>query len=91
MSDAIKPFVLDIPQTQLDDLDRRLAATRWPERETVEDWSQAPPPEPTPETPQFHWKMPESWTAVAPGQMQVAKFSVPAHRSSAEGPRRSRR
>ena len=43
MSDAITPFVLDIPQAQLDDLHRRLDQTRWPERETVDDWSQGAP------------------------------------------------
>ena len=36
----IRPFHLDIPQEQLDDLRRRLAATRWPSRELVPDRSQ---------------------------------------------------
>ena len=40
---SIYPFVLDIPQPELDDLRRRLAATRWPEREPVHDWSQGAP------------------------------------------------
>jgi pimeloyl-ACP methyl ester carboxylesterase len=39
----IRPFTLAIPQEQLDDLDRRLAMTRWPDRETVDDWSQGTP------------------------------------------------
>ena len=39
----IKPFQLNIGEDQLEDLRRRLAATRWPERETVEDWSQGIP------------------------------------------------
>ena len=26
---------------------------------------------------QFHWKVPEGWQTLAPGQMQVAKFAVP--------------
>jgi epoxide hydrolase len=39
----IKPFHLDIPQTELDDLSQRLARTRWPDRETVNDTSQGPP------------------------------------------------
>ncbi|MBI5088230.1 MAG: epoxide hydrolase N-terminal domain-containing protein [Actinobacteria bacterium] len=43
MSDAIDPFTLAIPQEQLDDLARRLDATRWPERETVDDWTQGAP------------------------------------------------
>jgi pimeloyl-ACP methyl ester carboxylesterase len=40
---AIRPFQLAIPQEQLDDLCRRLDATRWPEKETVDDWSQGTP------------------------------------------------
>ncbi|MFA7602616.1 MAG: epoxide hydrolase family protein [Novosphingobium sp.] len=40
---AIRPFTLAIPQEQLDDLHRRLDAARWPERETVDDWSQGTP------------------------------------------------
>jgi pimeloyl-ACP methyl ester carboxylesterase len=43
MSDAISPFTLNIPQAQLDDLNRRLDATRWPEKETVDDWTQGAP------------------------------------------------
>ena len=43
MSDAITPFHLAIPQGQIDDLHRRLDATRWPEREPVQDWSQGAP------------------------------------------------
>jgi pimeloyl-ACP methyl ester carboxylesterase len=43
MSDAIEPFHLDIPQAELDELRRRLGRTRWPEAETVEDWTQGAP------------------------------------------------
>lgn len=39
----IRPFTLAIPQDQLDDLHRRLDHTRWPDRETVDDWSQGTP------------------------------------------------
>lgn len=39
----IRPFTLDIPKDQLHDLHRRLDATRWPEKETVNDWSQGTP------------------------------------------------
>ncbi len=38
--DAIRPFRVDIPEAALTDLRRRLAATRWPDRETVTDESQ---------------------------------------------------
>ncbi|MGH3042798.1 MAG: epoxide hydrolase family protein, partial [Gaiellaceae bacterium] len=36
----IRPFHVEIPQEQLDDLRRRIAATRWPSKELVPDRSQ---------------------------------------------------
>lgn len=42
MSEAVYPFHLSIPQADLDDLQRRLANTRWPDAETVPDTSQGP-------------------------------------------------
>jgi pimeloyl-ACP methyl ester carboxylesterase len=36
----IRPFHVDIPDEALDDLRRRIAATQWPEKETVADESQ---------------------------------------------------
>ena len=36
----IRKFEIKVPQAQLDDLRRRLAAVRWPEKETVSDQSQ---------------------------------------------------
>ena len=39
-TDAIRPFRVSIPQAQLADLQRRIAATRWPDKETVDDRSQ---------------------------------------------------
>jgi pimeloyl-ACP methyl ester carboxylesterase len=43
MSTAPEPFRIAAPEAALDDLRRRLRATRWPERETVDDWSQGIP------------------------------------------------
>ena len=37
---AIRPFRINVPEEELVDLRRRIAATRWPERETVTDQSQ---------------------------------------------------
>lgn len=37
------PFTVSIPDEALDDLKTRLANTRWPEEETVDDWSQGVP------------------------------------------------
>jgi epoxide hydrolase len=42
-ADMIEPFRLAISDAVLEDLRRRLDATRWPESETVEDWSQGAP------------------------------------------------
>ena len=39
----IVPFKVDVPQAALDDLKERLANTRWPDKETVTDWSQGVP------------------------------------------------
>jgi pimeloyl-ACP methyl ester carboxylesterase len=39
-SDAIRPFRVNVPDEALVDLRRRIAATQWPERETVTDQSQ---------------------------------------------------
>jgi hypothetical protein len=37
---AIRPFRVSFPQADFDDLRRRIAATRWPDREQVNDASQ---------------------------------------------------
>ncbi|WEX90556.1 epoxide hydrolase [Sinorhizobium garamanticum] len=39
-ADAIRPFRVDVPEAELVDLRHRLAATRWPDPETVSDRSQ---------------------------------------------------
>ena len=37
---TIRPFHVDVPDQALDDLRRRIEATRWPSMELVQDWSQ---------------------------------------------------
>jgi len=39
----IRPFAIEVPGSDLVDLRDRLARTRWPNRETVDDWSQGIP------------------------------------------------
>ena len=39
---AIRPLTIETPEADLDDLRARIAATRFPEKETVEDSSQGP-------------------------------------------------
>jgi hypothetical protein len=40
---GICPFTVDVPEEKLTDLRRRIAATQWPEKETVADHSQGVP------------------------------------------------
>jgi pimeloyl-ACP methyl ester carboxylesterase len=40
---AIRPFRVNVPESELTDLRRRINATRWPEKETVADTSQGVP------------------------------------------------
>jgi pimeloyl-ACP methyl ester carboxylesterase len=42
-TNEIRPFSVDVPDEALDDLRRRVAATNWPEKETVADHSQGVP------------------------------------------------
>ena len=41
--ESIRPFQIEATDAELDDLKRRLQATRWPDPETVDDWSQGIP------------------------------------------------
>lgn len=43
MHDDVTPFRIEIPEAELSDLRERLERTRWPEAETVGDWSQGVP------------------------------------------------
>ena len=43
MNDAITPFTLAVPQADIEDLNRRIDQTRWPDAETVDDWTQGAP------------------------------------------------
>ena len=41
--DRVIPFRIQASDAELDDLQRRLRATRWPDAEPVDDWSQGIP------------------------------------------------
>ena len=43
MAEELTPFRVEVPEARLHDLRERLARTRWPEPETVGDWSQGVP------------------------------------------------
>ena len=42
-SEAIRPFHVDFPEADLAEMRQRILATRWPEKETVSDFSQGVP------------------------------------------------
>jgi pimeloyl-ACP methyl ester carboxylesterase len=60
MSTSVTPFTVDIPQSELDELQRRLENARWPEQETVQDWSQGIPLSYTREIAQY-WATDYDW------------------------------
>ncbi|MGY9047687.1 hypothetical protein P775_21070 [Puniceibacterium antarcticum] len=43
MTADVTPFILKVPQAELDDLETRLDRTRWPDPSSVEDGHQGPP------------------------------------------------
>jgi pimeloyl-ACP methyl ester carboxylesterase len=43
MNDDVATFRISVPESELEDLRARLRNTRWPEAETVDDWSQGVP------------------------------------------------
>ncbi|KAJ8136183.1 hypothetical protein OY671_010604, partial [Metschnikowia pulcherrima] len=63
----IEPFTLHVPQTQIDDLHRRIDMTRWAEQETVDDWSQGTPSAALRESvrywrEEYDWRRCEAWS-----------------------------
>ena len=59
---AIRPFHVDVPEEALTDLRRRIAATQWPERETVPNQSQGVPLAVVQELAR-HWATDYDWRA----------------------------
>jgi hypothetical protein len=39
---TVRPFTFEVPDAELEDLRARIVATRWPDKETVEDRSEGP-------------------------------------------------
>jgi pimeloyl-ACP methyl ester carboxylesterase len=58
----IRSFRIAVPDDVLDDLRQRLARTRWPERECVDDWTQGIPLSYTQELAAY-WAGPYDWRA----------------------------
>ncbi|MCM0676426.1 epoxide hydrolase 1 [Micromonospora phytophila] len=62
-STDIRPFRVEIPEADLDALRKRIAATRWPEKETVDDQSQGVPLA-TSQALARHWEKEYDWRKV---------------------------
>lgn len=59
---ALEPYRIAVPADRIASLRRRLAETRWPERETVDDWSQGVPLAVLQDLCD-HWRTGYDWTA----------------------------
>jgi microsomal epoxide hydrolase len=79
MSTEISPFRIDVPQEQLDDLKRRLDATRWPDEVPGAGWAQGIPLDYTRELAGY-WRDTYDWRA------QEARLnSFPQFRTEIDG------
>jgi hypothetical protein len=67
---AIRPFEVHVPEAQLDDLRRRVAATQWPEKETVADQSQGVPLAMVQELAR-HWATDTGWPGSIIEQLKI--------------------
>src|SRR5258706_8114636 len=59
----VTPFKVHVPQAALDDLKKRLANTRWPNKESASDWSQGVPLARAQELTQY-WRTRYDWRRV---------------------------
>lgn len=73
---APAPFTVGLPQQALDDLGARLAGTRWPERETVDDWSQGVPLAYLRELVDY-WREDHDWRSTEARLNRIPQFVVP--------------
>ena len=79
MSEEIVPFRIDVPASALADLTERLRRTRWPEKETVPDWSQGIPLSYVQDVCRY-WMDDYSWPAT-----QLRLNEIPQYRTELDG------
>ena len=70
---TVRPFRIDVAEDVLTDLRSRLARTRWPESETVDDWSQGMPLAYTRELADY-WRDHYNWRAREAKLNRFAQF-----------------
>ena len=73
------PFTMHVPQAALDDLKRRLAAVRWPDKGSATDWSQGVP---LPRAQEFieYWRTRYNWR-----RAEVSLNALPQFRTQIDG------
>ncbi|HEY8979663.1 MAG TPA: epoxide hydrolase [Streptomyces sp.] len=72
-SALVRPFAVSIPEAAIDDLRQRLARTRWPDPETVGDWSQGVRVE-NARSLVDHWEHGYDWRRLEPGLNRFPQF-----------------
>jgi pimeloyl-ACP methyl ester carboxylesterase len=70
---SVASFRIAVPEADLEDLRERLRRTRWPERETVGDWSQGIPLDYVQELCE-HWRTTYDWRATERRLNEVPQF-----------------
>src|SRR5579883_3158468 len=75
MSAVPIPFRHEVPQSELDDLRDRLARTRWPEPQTVDDWSQGVPLDYLREIAEY-WRTGYDWRATERRLAELSQFLI---------------
>jgi epoxide hydrolase len=75
MSDGIRPFRIEIPQTELDDLHDRLAHARWPGELPGEGWARGVPPGYLGELAGY-WRTGYDWRAAEAGLNAYPQFTT---------------
>jgi pimeloyl-ACP methyl ester carboxylesterase len=71
----MKPFRIDIPQDQLDDLERRLAHTRWPDELPAVGWSRGVPLTYLKELAEY-WRISYDWRAAEARLNRFPQFTT---------------
>src|ERR1700745_2836789 len=69
----LSPFTVHVPQSALDDLKRRLAAARWPDKGVATDWSQGVPLPRAQEFIEF-WRTRYNWRRVESSLNALPQF-----------------
>jgi pimeloyl-ACP methyl ester carboxylesterase len=75
----LSPFTVHVPQAALDDLKRRLAAVRWPDKGSATDWSQGVP---LPRAQEFieYWRTRYNWR-----RLESSLNALPQFRTQIDG------